>query len=185
MLLLSHLYFLICFIFVSQDFIYGCLLDYDIIKNKREYILQCILVYALVGGRWDSNPRHSEPQSDALTNWTTSTIYMLLKSFSGAKVREKFEFHKFFSCFFEKSLSTQRQPASIKITIYFWKSLSLVSWNFILLLVSIRETSVSSWFPYCKIIEINQFRGSCLTIYLHVFALGVAILFHFMLSIGS
>jgi len=22
----------------------------------------------LVGGRWDSNPRHSEPQSDALTN---------------------------------------------------------------------------------------------------------------------
>ena len=68
MLLLSHLYFLICFIFVSQDFIYGYFLDYDIIKNKREYILQCILAYVLVGGRWDSNPRHSEPQSDALTN---------------------------------------------------------------------------------------------------------------------
>jgi len=68
MLLLSHLYFLICFIFVSQDFIYGCFLDYDIIKNKREYILQCILVYALVGGRWDSNPRHSEPQTILWTN---------------------------------------------------------------------------------------------------------------------
>lgn len=37
----------------------------------------------------------------------------------------------------------------------------------------------------CRIIEISQFRGSCLTIYLHVFALDVAILFHFMLSIGS
>ena len=23
---------------------------------------------SLLGGRWDSNPRHSEPQSDALTN---------------------------------------------------------------------------------------------------------------------
>lgn len=22
----------------------------------------------ILGGRWDSNPRHSEPQSDALTN---------------------------------------------------------------------------------------------------------------------
>ena len=156
------------------------------LSNRRNGSFSCSYwLHSLfeVGGRWDSNPRHSEPQSDALTNWTTSTIYMLLKSFSGAKVREKFEFHKFFSCFFEKHLSTQRQPASIKITIYFWKSLSLVSWNFILL--SIRETSVSSWFPYCKIIEINQFRGSCLTIYLHVFALGVAILFLFMLSIGS
>ena len=28
----------------------------------------------LEGGGWDSNPRHSEPQSDALTNWTTSTM---------------------------------------------------------------------------------------------------------------
>ena len=31
------------------------------------------------GARWDSNPRHSEPQSDALTNWTTGTIFTLLR----------------------------------------------------------------------------------------------------------
>ena len=30
--------------------------------------------YFLWGGWWDSNPRHSEPQSDALTNWTTATV---------------------------------------------------------------------------------------------------------------
>ena len=34
--------------------------------NKKEEIL--IELPLLSGGRWDSNPRHSEPQSDALTN---------------------------------------------------------------------------------------------------------------------
>ena len=34
--------------------------------------------YAFKGGGWGSNPRHSEPQSDALTNWTTSTIWLYL-----------------------------------------------------------------------------------------------------------
>ena len=38
------------------------------------------------GARWDSNPRHSEPQSDALTNWTTGTIVSVFLSESVAKV---------------------------------------------------------------------------------------------------
>ena len=35
-------------------------------KRKPFYLLDFRLF--LWGGRWDSNPRHSEPQSDALTN---------------------------------------------------------------------------------------------------------------------
>ena len=29
-----------------------------------------------LGALWDSNPWHSEPQSDALTNWTKGTIFV-------------------------------------------------------------------------------------------------------------
>ena len=55
-----------------------------------------------MGGRWGSNPRHSEPQSDALTNLTTSTILKVLHycCLAGAKVREKNVIAKFFSYFF-------------------------------------------------------------------------------------
>lgn len=35
-------------------------------KKSKEIIIE-ILAFSW-GGRWDSNPRHSEPQSDALTN---------------------------------------------------------------------------------------------------------------------
>ena len=35
------------------------------------------------GGRWDSNPRSSEPQSDALTNYATPTIGLNGLSFFG------------------------------------------------------------------------------------------------------
>ena len=50
----------------------------------------------ILGGRWDSNPRHSEPQSDALTNWTTSTIFLL----SGCKGTKKKWFYQIFSYLF-------------------------------------------------------------------------------------
>ena len=36
-----------------------------------------LLSKTLSGGRWGSNPRPSEPQSDALTDWATSTILLL------------------------------------------------------------------------------------------------------------
>ena len=39
----------------------ACLVDWGKQKSSSEELL-------LMGGRWDSNPRHSEPQSDALTN---------------------------------------------------------------------------------------------------------------------
>ena len=39
----------------------ACLADWGEQKSSSEELL-------LMGGRWDSNPRHSEPQSDALTN---------------------------------------------------------------------------------------------------------------------
>ena len=38
-----------------------------LIYNEKEENLLLIFLF-LLGGRWDSNPRHSEPQSDALTN---------------------------------------------------------------------------------------------------------------------
>ena len=40
--------------------------------------------FVLKGARWDSNPRHSEPQSDALTNWTTGTMIACITE-SGCK----------------------------------------------------------------------------------------------------
>ena len=43
--------------------------------------------YAFKGGGWGSNPRHSEPQSDALTNWTTSTIWLYLLLISQLRVQ--------------------------------------------------------------------------------------------------
>ena len=43
---------------------------------KKRKFLSNFLFYR--GGRWDSNPRHSEPQSDALTNWTTATMSAFL-----------------------------------------------------------------------------------------------------------
>ena len=43
---------------------------------KKRKFLSNFLFYR--GGRWDSNPRHSEPQSDALTNWTTATVLAFL-----------------------------------------------------------------------------------------------------------
>ena len=44
-------------------------------------------LYFWVGGWWGSNPRPSEPQSDALTDWTTATIL-----FCGAKISRIFVF---------------------------------------------------------------------------------------------
>jgi hypothetical protein len=35
---------------------------------KQETLQEINLAGFILGGRWDSNPRHSEPQSDALTN---------------------------------------------------------------------------------------------------------------------
>ncbi len=37
-------------------------------KRKTLTALYQQLALLVKGGRWDSNPRHSEPQSDALTN---------------------------------------------------------------------------------------------------------------------
>ena len=41
---------------------------------KQEFLQDLHLTGTILGGRWGSNPRHSEPQSDALTNWTTPTM---------------------------------------------------------------------------------------------------------------
>ena len=38
------------------------------INAKKEESNAAFLFLSVLGGRWDSNPRHSEPQSDALTN---------------------------------------------------------------------------------------------------------------------
>ena len=38
------------------------------INAKKEESNVVFLFLNVQGGRWDSNPRHSEPQSDALTN---------------------------------------------------------------------------------------------------------------------
>ena len=38
------------------------------INAKKEESNSAFLFLNVQGGRWDSNPRHSEPQSDALTN---------------------------------------------------------------------------------------------------------------------
>ena len=39
------------------------------IRYKKQESLQILRFTGFIlGGRWDSNPRHSEPQSDALTN---------------------------------------------------------------------------------------------------------------------
>ena len=40
----------------------------NLIKEKRQLLYYQQLALFAKGGRWDSNPRHSEPQSDALTN---------------------------------------------------------------------------------------------------------------------
>ena len=47
-----------------------CLFFFDACGNKRkkEESNVAFLFLNVQGGRWDSNPRHSEPQSDALTN---------------------------------------------------------------------------------------------------------------------
>ena len=37
-------------------------------RKKKEESNSAFLFLNVQGGRWDSNPRHSEPQSDALTN---------------------------------------------------------------------------------------------------------------------
>ena len=52
------------------------------------------------GLRWVSNPRPSEPQSDALTDWATKSISALLQTRGkGIKVRrrEKMFLHKFYT----------------------------------------------------------------------------------------
>ena len=54
-----------------------------LVYNEKEEN-RCRFSSFLAGGRWDSNPRHSEPQSDALTNWTTATM---LVHFSNAVQR--------------------------------------------------------------------------------------------------
>ena len=51
----------------SQFFLFAFLalvIQQTITKNGRPYIKSSVFK----GGGWDSNPRHSEPQSDALTN---------------------------------------------------------------------------------------------------------------------
>ena len=54
----------------------------------------------ILGARTDSNRRHSEPQSDALTNYYGHHV-----GFAGAKVREKFGLTKLFPYFFPKNFS--------------------------------------------------------------------------------
>ena len=39
-------------------------------------------LFSCLGARTDSNRRHSEPQSDALTNWTTGTMWLSSSSFT-------------------------------------------------------------------------------------------------------
>ena len=41
-----------------------------------------------VGERWDSNPRPLEPQSNALTNWATFTIWMIFIFLSETQIRK-------------------------------------------------------------------------------------------------
>ena len=62
-------------------------------------------LFSTLGARTDSNRRHSEPQSDALTNWTTGTIWI-----AGAKVVIFCETTKHFLVFFLKTrkLSSNR-----------------------------------------------------------------------------
>ena len=48
---------------------------HSVLLKRRESLSETHVFYSsFSGARWDSNPRHSEPQSDALTNWTTGTI---------------------------------------------------------------------------------------------------------------
>ena len=43
--------------------------------GKTEAARTVTFLPLLWGARWDSNPRPSEPQSDALTNWATGTMF--------------------------------------------------------------------------------------------------------------
>ena len=43
-------------------------------ENKQK---KAAFTDSLTGEKWDSNPRPSEPQSDALTNWAILTIFIL------------------------------------------------------------------------------------------------------------
>ena len=67
-----------------------------------------------VGGRWDSNPRHSEPQSDALTNWTTATMLVQLLN-AVAKIWIIFELARLSEIFFVFLLYSQLSSAKIAI----------------------------------------------------------------------
>ena len=57
--------------------------------------LRPVSTFQFSGGRWGSNPRPSEPQSDVLTDWTTSTV-------SGVQIKAKISisqnFKFIFSC---------------------------------------------------------------------------------------
>ena len=53
-------------------------------QKKKAQVLK---TYAFKGGGSGSNRRHSEPQSDALTNWTTSTIWLYLPLISQLRVQ--------------------------------------------------------------------------------------------------
>ena len=66
----------------SQKSIYG--FDLEIFAPKMQIKpvvtdfkgVDIYFVPQVWGGRWGSNPRPSGPQSDALTNWATPTIYI-------------------------------------------------------------------------------------------------------------
>ena len=46
-----------------------------------------------LGGWWGSNPRPSESQSDALTNWATTTVFKAPKLIKKIKLKTKALYH--------------------------------------------------------------------------------------------
>ena len=76
----------------SPDFLFSSLAS-KLARGEKENQEQLSLFLISWGGWWDSNPRHSEPQSDALTSWTTTTMFSwFLKSV--AKIVTIFVFSK-------------------------------------------------------------------------------------------
>ena len=54
------------------------------------------------GGRWDSNPRPTEPQSGTLTNWATSTIWLRVQRYNFFLSKSKSDNIFFYFCFLKK-----------------------------------------------------------------------------------
>ena len=67
---------------------------HDLFLTKEVQLPLCYIGIYL-GARWESNPRHSEPQSDALTNWATDTMLGVKR-----ELNPHFPFGK--SCFTDK-----------------------------------------------------------------------------------